>query len=119
MVSLSLPLSTISSIIDDPTRIGSSEVMSSLGISPETAAQILTGYNHGFRTLFIMNASLSALATVISILLIKHKSLSGVDEDRLKQGAQEQDKMESLKATVKGPDPELGEIELVARKHEE
>lgn len=90
--------------------------MSSLGISSETAAEILAGYNHGFRTVFILNASLAAFATVVSIFMIKHKSLKRGDEDQLKKEALDQEQQVGVGANT---DIELGDITRVASRKEE
>ncbi|KIL63786.1 hypothetical protein M378DRAFT_106802 [Amanita muscaria Koide BX008] len=73
MLSLKLPPSLISTIIDKPTSLANPD---SLGLSQGDAAFILSqGYNRGFRNLFLVNASLTSLATITSVLLIKHQEL--------------------------------------------
>src|SRR5262249_45995649 len=81
MTSLSLPEKLIKTIIDDPTRLSNP---SSLNLSPEQAAIILEdGYTKGFRSVFILNEGLSAFATVVSIMMIKHKDMNR--DDHLKK----------------------------------
>lgn len=109
MVELGLPASTVSAIIDDPTQIGSPTGMFALGISSDTAAQILVGYTRGFRTVFLLNASLAAFATVVSIVMIKQKELSRGDEAKLKQEAERDLKREEL-------DTEMGEVKTAVVK---
>ena len=100
MAALSLPPSTIATIVDDPTILGartsaSSSTLSALNLSPETAQHILDAYVQGFRTVFILNASLNAVATVAAVLLIRHTELTRGDEVGLKQKAVlEQEKAE-------------------------
>ncbi|TFK32425.1 MFS general substrate transporter [Crucibulum laeve] len=80
MTSLSLTSSTISSIIDDPSKLSSP---SSIGISQDTATEILlSGYTKGFKSLFVLNASLNAVATIASVVMIRHKDLSRDDKKK-------------------------------------
>jgi hypothetical protein len=106
MTELNLPSSTIKKIVDDPTLLGArltsvtnstSDPLSALGISPDAADHILAGYNSGFRAVFIMNATLAAIATVVSILMIKHKELTRGDEAQLRAQAEKEEKEESEK----------------------
>lgn len=97
MEQLSLPTSTINKIVDDPTLLGNlidgqdgispSDTLQSLGISVQAAGRILKGYNNGFRAVFIMNATLAAVATIVSVLMIRHKELTRGDEAQLKAEA--------------------------------
>lgn len=88
MKNLGLPSETISKIINSPTILHSGD-LSSLGITASEAQQILIGYTRGFRTVFILNASLAATATVAAIVLIKHKTLTRDEDNELKQQAKE------------------------------
>ncbi|GJE94633.1 MFS general substrate transporter [Phanerochaete sordida] len=101
MTKLNLPSSTIKKIVDDPTLLGArltdsmnstSNPLSALGISPDAADRILDGYNNGFRAVFIMNATLAAIATVVSVLMIRHKELTRGDEAQLKAQAKIEEK---------------------------
>lgn len=86
MANLSIPSSTIVSIINNPGYLSNSSELSSLGISPSQAADILyKGYNRGFRDIFLLNASMAAVAVVVSAVMIKHKELLRGDEERLRQ----------------------------------
>ncbi|KAF9445948.1 MFS general substrate transporter [Macrolepiota fuliginosa MF-IS2] len=88
MQSLSLPEEVIKRVIDDPSLLSNP---SSINISVEQAMTILDqGYTKGFRSVFILNASLSAVATVASILLIKHKDLTRDDDAKLREKGREQ-----------------------------
>ncbi|KAL9713421.1 hypothetical protein Ac2012v2_003030 [Leucoagaricus gongylophorus] len=85
MRKLALPENLIKTIIDDPAKLS---YPASLNLSEEQGFFILdNGYTKGFRLVFILNASLSALATVTSILLIKHKNLTREDDEKFKQEA--------------------------------
>src|SRR5882757_5301250 len=84
---LALPPALIHTIINDPSLLASP---STLGISSSTASIILEkGYTRGFRTLFILNASFAAIATILSITMIKHKDLARGDEEELKRQGNE------------------------------
>ncbi|GBE80866.1 hypothetical protein SCP_0305860 [Sparassis crispa] len=48
------------------------------------AVRILARYTRGFRAVFITNASLSAAATLVSVLMIRHKELTRGDEEGLR-----------------------------------
>lgn len=97
MKQLGLPTSTINIIVDNPTLLGdhpnrqssadSADDLRSLGISDQAATHILNGYNNGFRAVFIMNASLAAVATIVSVLMIRHKELTREDEAQLRAEA--------------------------------
>ena len=98
MTVLRLPSATISKIIDDPTLLGSrlstttSSTLQGLGISSVAADHILDGYTTGFKIVFIVNAVLAAIATVVSIVMIHHKELTRPDEERLRAEARRQEK---------------------------
>ena len=82
MRQLALPFALMNTIINNPSSLASP---STLGIPPSTATIILeNGYTKGFRNLFILNASLAAIATIASITMIKHKNLTRGDEEQLK-----------------------------------
>ncbi|KAF8630504.1 hypothetical protein AX15_002875 [Amanita polypyramis BW_CC] len=83
MIRLRVPPSSISSIIDKPSDLAHPEL---LGLSRAQVAFILSnGYTHGFRRVFILNASWAAIATIASIVLIKHKELIRGDESRYRE----------------------------------
>lgn len=85
MAALNLPPSQISQIIDDPVRL---HTPASVGASTEIARDILDhGYAKGFSSLFIMNAALTVFATLVSVVMIKHKELSRDDDEMLRQKA--------------------------------
>ncbi|KAK0491996.1 MFS general substrate transporter [Armillaria luteobubalina] len=74
--------SLISTIIDDPSYLA--KPTSETGLSAATVSYILNqGYTKGFKDVFYLNASLTAFATLISMVLIKDKDLSR-DDARLK-----------------------------------
>ncbi|THH27805.1 hypothetical protein EUX98_g6383 [Antrodiella citrinella] len=109
MLKLSLPASTIGTIVDDPSLLGArlsstlnvtADPLVALGITASDAEEILRGYTSGFRTVFLMNASLSALATVVSILMIKQQDLTRPDEEQLRaEGKVWSEKQERLNRT--------------------
>ncbi|KAG6816250.1 hypothetical protein H0H87_007415 [Tephrocybe sp. NHM501043] len=81
MQSLSVPQGTISTIVDDPSIIGSPSLLTSLSLSSIQADYILDkGFIRGFRILFILNTTLTASATLVSVLMIRHKELTRGDE---------------------------------------
>ncbi|KAJ7834904.1 MFS general substrate transporter [Mycena olivaceomarginata] len=85
MAALNLPPSQISQIIDDPVRL---HTPASVGVSAYIARDILNGgYAKGFSSLFIMNAALTVFATLVSVVMIKHKELSRDDDEMLRQKA--------------------------------
>lgn len=85
MTGLDIPSSQITQIIDDPALL---RAPASIGISLDTATDILYhGYTKGFSLLFIMNASLTVFATLVSVVMIKHKELSREDDEMLRQRA--------------------------------
>ncbi|KAJ3559783.1 hypothetical protein NP233_g11177 [Leucocoprinus birnbaumii] len=83
MQALSLSEDVIKSVIDNPVLLSTPD---SISLSTEQATLILEqGYTQGFRRVFILNAVLTALATVTSMWLIKHKNLMRGDEERLRE----------------------------------
>jgi hypothetical protein len=47
------------------------------------------GYTKGFRTVFTLNASFAAIATIASITMIKHKNLTRGDKEELRRQGNE------------------------------
>ena len=94
MISLRLPGSTINMIINNPTVIHpllspSAGNGTLSGISSDTAQSILAGYTHGFRTVFVLNASLATLCVFVAYVMIKHKELIRADEGEMRRRALE------------------------------
>ena len=92
MIALGLSEDTITSVIDNPSILGArlthgAAKLEALGIETETAGLILEGYMRGFRIVFIVNAMLSAIATVVSVVMIHHKELTRGDEEQLRAEA--------------------------------
>ncbi len=120
MTALSLPSSIIAKVVDDPTILGartsaSASSLADLGLSSAVADRILDAYIRGFRTVFMLNASLNAVATVAAILLIKHTDLTRGDEEVLKKKAAEEEaqRSEKFSIVVAGPDctkPPIGPV---------
>lgn len=85
MERLSMPEELIIRIINDPALLSNPTL---INLSADQATSILEhGYTRGFRLVFILNASLSAVATVTSIVMIKHKNLTRDDEEKLRREA--------------------------------
>src|SRR5882672_3946311 len=100
METLSLSGDLIKKIIDDPSILSHP---ATIDISAEQAMSILeNGYVKGFRLVFILNASLSALATITSIVMIKHKNLTREDDERLKREARGSKSHDEEKGQVDG-----------------
>ncbi|KIK56164.1 hypothetical protein GYMLUDRAFT_47377 [Collybiopsis luxurians FD-317 M1] len=106
---LSLPSTTISSIINDPSVLRDPSRIAQYGLSQLQADTILNnGYNKGFKDVIILDTSLAVLACFVSIVMIKHKNLDRGDEDRLKAEAQE-----ALRAKTGATAPVTnGEVEM-------
>ncbi|KAJ3550297.1 hypothetical protein NM688_g5094 [Phlebia brevispora] len=121
MTSLHLPSSTINRIIDDPTILGqrlansTSSSVQALGISFATTDHILSGYNNGFRTVFIMNATLAAVATIVSVVMIHHKELTRGDEEQLRAAAKKQEEHEE-KAEYRDDPEGRGSMDMPKQK---
>ncbi|SJL18960.1 uncharacterized protein ARMOST_22563 [Armillaria ostoyae] len=73
---------SVSESLDDPSYLV--KPTSETGLSAATVLYILSqGYMKGFKDVFYLSASLTAFATLISMMLIKDKDLSR-DDARLK-----------------------------------
>ncbi|KAI0644910.1 MFS general substrate transporter [Trametes meyenii] len=102
---LALPSGTIAAIVDDPTLLSSttpaaSASLAALGLSPTVTARILGAYVRGFRTVFVLNAGLNAVATVAALLLIRHIDLDRGDEETLRKRAKDEEEAEEAGKTV-------------------
>ncbi|KAJ7830340.1 MFS general substrate transporter [Mycena olivaceomarginata] len=98
MTALNFSSADISKIIANPKLLHSP---ASIGISQATATDVLYhGYTKGFSALFIMNACMTVCATLVSVLLIKHKELGRGDaEEAQRQQAVAQEKTGAATAT--------------------
>jgi hypothetical protein len=85
-LSAGLSLSAANEIIDDPTLLSPNSTLT-LSLGQQTRAQVLSGYIHGFKVLFIINAAFSAFALVSGIFLIEHLELTRPDEAKLREEA--------------------------------
>ncbi|PIL32782.1 MFS general substrate transporter [Ganoderma sinense ZZ0214-1] len=108
MAALRLSPATIAKIVDDPTILGartsaSASSLADLGVSAALADRILGAYISGFRTVFILNAALNAVATVAAIFLIRHIELTRGDEEVLKQKAVEEEMAAEKMSVVEAP----------------
>jgi hypothetical protein len=85
MTSLDISSSQINQIIDNPALL---HTPPSVGIFQDTATYILYhGYMKGLSSLFILDACLTAFATLVSVVMIKHKELTHEDDEMLRQQA--------------------------------
>ncbi|THG98438.1 hypothetical protein EW026_g3754 [Hermanssonia centrifuga] len=101
MNTLGLSTIAINKIVDNPTVLGSrlsdttDDTLQLLGVSRADADHILDGYNNGFRIVFILNATLAAIATITSIVMIRHKELTRGDEEQLREQALKEDEKDN------------------------
>ncbi|KAF7308584.1 MFS drug transporter [Mycena chlorophos] len=111
---IGVPSSTITRIINDPALL---HTPSSVNLTASMAHDALySGYTKGFSSLFEMDAALTVLATLVSVVMIKHKELTRKDDEVLKQRAlaealekkKEKEKMRSGAATPNPRDLESG-----------
>ncbi|KAJ7187820.1 MFS drug transporter [Mycena filopes] len=65
------------SIIDNP-------VSARAGLSPKVLSGVIAGYHEGFRTTFIILASLAAFAFFVALALMTHQDLNREDDAKLK-----------------------------------
>lgn len=121
MKQLNLPASTISTVVDEPTVVRailldhtSTNGTSTLGISPSQATHILLGYNSGFRAVFIMNATLAAFATIVSVVMIRHKNLERDDDADLRAKAEKEELERAQAIASQDVTRNNSDIELVA-----
>lgn len=71
------------------------------------AEHLLGGYTNGFRIVFILNAALSAVAVIASVLMIGQKDLSRDDEAKRKRMEELAREKNALKDLEKTPVPTL------------
>ncbi|KAJ7196484.1 MFS general substrate transporter [Mycena pura] len=85
MTALGVPSSTIAQIVDDPALLHTPATVS---MTQATATAILDGgYTTGFHALFEMDVALTVFATLVSVVMIKHKELTRQDDEALRQKA--------------------------------
>ncbi|KAF9463988.1 major facilitator superfamily domain-containing protein [Collybia nuda] len=85
MKSLGLSTPLIASIVDNPSHLRSPV---EFGLSLSEASYILQhGYTRGFRFVFILNACLTTVATIASVVMIKHKELTRGDDQMQREKA--------------------------------
>jgi len=85
MTALGVPSSTIAQLIDDPALLHTPATVS---MTQATATAILDGgYTTGFHGLFEMDVALTVFATLVSVVMIKHKELTRQDDEALRQKA--------------------------------
>ncbi|KAF8991171.1 major facilitator superfamily domain-containing protein [Cyathus striatus] len=91
-----LEASMVAGIINNPSKI-----LSSPSISPSATETLLGGYTKGFRAVFILNATLTAAATIASIAMIKHKELIRADEQKVTGDLKEKETSEGSPNSIK------------------
>ncbi|KIY51784.1 MFS general substrate transporter [Fistulina hepatica ATCC 64428] len=117
---LSLSSSIIDAVVDNPLAL---QTPAKLGLTSSQAAYILEhGYTAGFRSVFIMNAALAAVATIASITMIKHKELRRPDEEMLKKQRKDPTPTETTSVSGAGAadgvvDIEKGPVDSHHRQH--
>ena len=82
-------------------------------LSPRQAAHILQGYNDGFRAVFIMNATLAAFATIVSVVMIRHKNLERDDDVDLRAKAEKEELERSQRIASENTTCRNSVVELV------
>ncbi|KAJ3553085.1 hypothetical protein NP233_g12729 [Leucocoprinus birnbaumii] len=108
MQDLSIPEQAAKEIIDKPILLS---YPSSSNLSPDLFIQILyDGYLRGFKNVFLVNASLSATAFVISFMLIHETDLDREDDS----GTPREETKEALNDSI--GDMEKGRIDQSAEK---
>ncbi|KAJ3521667.1 hypothetical protein NMY22_g12217 [Coprinellus aureogranulatus] len=89
MSRIQVPSDMVKKVIDDPVQLSTPD---SLGITEELASTIFReGYERGFRTVFLLNAGLTAVASIIAFVMIRQKILTkgvhGAQGDEEKGGS--------------------------------
>lgn len=64
---------------------------------------LATGYQQGFRYIFILNAALAAFACIISLWLIPHQSVDRQDDEKQRQEAAERLREEERATLERAP----------------
>ncbi|KAF9257929.1 MFS general substrate transporter [Marasmius fiardii PR-910] len=114
MKALSFPQSTITDIINDPSVLfplahptTNTTTVVPTAVTQQDAQYILThGYNGGFRNIFILNGSLAAMATIVSVLMIKHKELVRAEDAEMMKAR----KVLETRDKQRGYDEERGRV---------
>ncbi|KAJ7879834.1 hypothetical protein B0H13DRAFT_1892105 [Mycena leptocephala] len=122
MTVLNMSAADINKIIDDPALL---HTPAKIGLSQATATEILdNGFTKGFSAMFIINAAMTVLATIVSVVLIKHKELAHEEKTNSQpvNGEEKQSAvtpMESgaatpsnLEAGTIAPHGDIGDIEM-------
>ncbi|KIJ39864.1 hypothetical protein M422DRAFT_230422 [Sphaerobolus stellatus SS14] len=104
--SIGLPQSLLQEITADPTLLSKTQ----FNVTIKVRQQLLEGYNHGFRTLFILNASLAAFATTIAFVMIKHKELIRADDAQKMAESRKQEEIEMRAFTVQKSEGDSKEV---------
>ncbi|KAF7975435.1 hypothetical protein HWV62_9565 [Athelia sp. TMB] len=93
MAALHISTAAASTIVDNPALLGAggnATTLAHLGVTRADAAVVLaSGYNAGFRYLFVLHACLAGTAALVSFALVQEKSLLRGDEEALKRDARD------------------------------
>jgi len=96
--SIGLADNLLHEVTSDPTLISKA----TFNVTTKVREELLEGYNHGFRVMFLLNASLAAFAAVVAFVLIKHKELIRADDAERK--AEARDRVEAEMRAIKDQD---------------
>ena len=97
-----LPASVLHRITENPTLLSHAS-SSALNMTAAERADILAGYIHGFRMMFILNASLAATAAIVAYYMIEHKELIREDDaERRREAAVREETERRPKGVDKG-----------------
>ncbi|KAF8520350.1 MFS general substrate transporter [Hysterangium stoloniferum] len=88
--SVSLAPDLVKQVTDNPIFIFQNQ----LNVTSHERDVLLAGYISGFRAVFLLNASLAAVAVVIAFVMIHHKELTREDDAQRKEEAQEKEECE-------------------------
>jgi len=70
-----------------PTRFAAPTLVLSRGEEDETRIAVLAAYQRGFRVVFLVGASLAALAFLVALTMMKQVNLAREDDEALKKEA--------------------------------
>jgi hypothetical protein len=77
--------SDIQWLLNNPSHVLAGPVqLQSTGVSLDLREVFVSSYKKGFRAVFIVGASLAALAFVFALLLLPHVELNRSDDEKLK-----------------------------------
>jgi len=97
--SIGLAEAQLHELTADPTLISKT----TFNVTAELRHELLEGYIHGFRIVFILNASLAVFAAFVAFIMIKHKELTRSDDAQLKAEARKREELEMKGLGAKKP----------------